>query len=106
MSRSRQYRRDIEHQAPADLDLHQVRTHLLETPHVHDVHDLHIWTVTSSLRALSAHVVVDNSCFYDGHVPRLIDQLQRCLAGHFDLEHSTFQLEAAEYAGHETGTTH
>jgi cobalt-zinc-cadmium efflux system protein len=92
--------------APADMDLDQVRAHLLDTGHVHDVHDLHIWTVTSSLRALSAHVVVDDSCFYDGHVPRLIDELQACLLGHFDLEHSTFQLEAAEHAGHETGTTH
>jgi cobalt-zinc-cadmium efflux system protein len=92
--------------APADMDLHEVRTHLLETRHVHDVHDLHIWTVTSGLRALSAHVIVDDSCFDDGHVPRLLDELQACLLGHFDLEHSTFQLEAAEHAGHETGTTH
>jgi cobalt-zinc-cadmium efflux system protein len=92
--------------APKDVDLHEVRSHLLETGHVHDVHDLHIWTVTSSLRALSAHVVVDDSCFYDGHVPRLLDELQACLLGHFDLEHSTFQLEAPGHAGHETGTTH
>ncbi len=92
--------------APADMDLHEVRTHLLETRHVHDVHDLHIWTVTSNMRALSAHVVVDDSCFHDGHVPQLLDELQACLLGHFDLEHSTFQLEAAEHAGHETGTAH
>ena len=92
--------------APADMDLDEVRTHLLATGHVHDVHDLHIWTVTSGLRALSAHVVVDDSCFHDGHVPRLLDELQACLLGHFDLEHSTFQLEAAAHAGHETGTTH
>jgi len=92
--------------APADMDLDEVRTHLLATGHVHDVHDLHIWTVTSGLRALSAHVVVDDSCFHDGHVPQLLDELQACLLGHFDLEHSTFQLEAAEHAGHETGTTH
>ena len=52
----------------------------------------------------SSDLVVDDSCFYDGHVPRLLDQLQACLAGHFDLEHSTFQLEAAGHAGHEPGT--
>jgi len=39
-------------------------------------------------------------------VPRLLDELQACLLGHFDLEHSIFQVEAAEHAGHETGTTH
>jgi cobalt-zinc-cadmium efflux system protein len=92
--------------APADMDLDEVRTHLLATRHVHDVHDLHIWAVTSNMRALSAHVVVDDSCFHDGHVPQLLDELQACLLGHFDLEHSTFQLEAAEHAGHETGTSH
>jgi cobalt-zinc-cadmium efflux system protein len=90
--------------APEGMNLEAVRAHLLSTDHVHDLHDLHAWTVTSGLPALSAHIVVDDSCFYDGHVPRLLDQLQACLAGHFDLEHSTFQLEAAGHAGHEPGT--
>lgn len=34
----------------------------------------------------------------------LLDQLQSCLTGHFDVEHSTFQLEPAVHAVHETGT--
>jgi len=90
--------------APENIDLDAVRAHLLATSHVQDVHDLHAWTVTSSLPALSAHVIIDDSCFTDGHAPQLLDQLQACLAGHFDLEHSTFQLEAAAHAGHEPGT--
>jgi len=90
--------------APKSTDLDDIRAHLLATDHVHDVHDLHAWTVTSSLPALSAHVVIDDSCFSDGHAPRLLDQLQACLAGHFDIEHSTFQLEAAAHSGHESGT--
>jgi cobalt-zinc-cadmium efflux system protein len=90
--------------APEDMNLDEVRAHLLATSHVRDVHDLHAWTVTSSLPALSAHVIVDDSCFTDGHVPQLLDQLQACLAGHFDVEHSTFQLEAAAHAAHEPGT--
>jgi cobalt-zinc-cadmium efflux system protein len=90
--------------APKGMNLEKVRAHLLETPHVHAVHDLHAWTVTSGLPTLSAHVVVDDSCFTDGHAPRLLDHLQACLAGHFDIEHSTFQLEPAVHAGHETGT--
>jgi cobalt-zinc-cadmium efflux system protein len=90
--------------APEDMNLDDVRAHLLATSHVKDVHDLHAWTVTSSLPALSAHVIVDDSCFTDGHVPMLLDQLQACLAGHFDVEHSTFQLEAAAHAAHEPGT--
>ena len=90
--------------APKATDLDDIRAHLLATDHVHDVHDLHAWTVTSSLPALSAHVVIDDSCFSDGHAPRLLDQLQACLAGHFDIEHSTFQLEAAAHSSHESGT--
>jgi cobalt-zinc-cadmium efflux system protein len=90
--------------APATMDLEEVRAHLLATEHVLGLHDLHAWTVTSDLPALSAHIVIDDSCFHDGHAPRLLDQLQSCLAGHFDIEHSTFQLEAAAHAGHETGT--
>ncbi len=90
--------------APEGMDLEQIRTHLAEVPHVLAVHDLHAWTVTSGLPVLSAHVVIEDGCFNDGHAPRLLDQLQACLAGHFDVEHSTFQLEAAAHAGHEPGT--
>jgi cobalt-zinc-cadmium efflux system protein len=90
--------------APATMDLDDVRAHLLATEHVRDLHDLHAWTVTSSLPALSAHIVIDDACFTEGCVPRLLDQLQACIAGHFDVEHSTFQLEAAAHASHEPGT--
>jgi cobalt-zinc-cadmium efflux system protein len=90
--------------APEDMDLEDLRAHLAEVPHVLGVHDLHAWTVTSGQPALSAHVVIEDSCFNDGHAPRLLDQLQNCLVGHFDVEHSTFQLEAAAHASHEPGT--
>jgi cobalt-zinc-cadmium efflux system protein len=90
--------------APEDMDLAEVRAHLSGVAHVLGVHDLHAWTVTSGLPALSAHIVIEDPCFHDGHAPRLLDQLQACLAGHFDVEHSTFQLEAAAHAGHEPGT--
>jgi cobalt-zinc-cadmium efflux system protein len=87
--------------APAEVDLDQIRGHLRGNDHVLDVHDLHVWTVTSDLPALSAHVVVDDSCFHDGHTPRLLDQMQACLVGHFDVEHSTFQFEPAGHGDHE-----
>lgn len=89
--------------APEAIDLAEVRAHLMETPHVRDVHDLHVWTVTSDLPTLSGHVVVDEDCFAGGRVPRLLDELQACLVGHFDVEHSTFQLEPAGHAAHEPG---
>lgn len=89
--------------APEGIDLDDVRSHLLDSEHVHDVHDLHVWTLTSNLPTLSAHVVIDDACFTDNHAPQLLDQLQACLVGHFDVEHSTFQLEPAGHAGHEEG---
>jgi cobalt-zinc-cadmium efflux system protein len=90
--------------APEGMDLSEVRRHLLEPGHVLDVHDLHVWTVTNGLPTLSCHVVIDDSCFRDGHAPALLDELQDCLHGHFDVEHSTFQLEPASHAAHEPGT--
>jgi cobalt-zinc-cadmium efflux system protein len=87
--------------APKGVDLNEVRQHLLEIDHVVEIHDLHVWVVTSDLPTLSAHVVVDDSCFHDGLAPQILDQLQHCLAGHFDVEHSTFQLEAHAHREHE-----
>jgi cobalt-zinc-cadmium efflux system protein len=88
---------------PPGLDLGDVRRHLLALPHVLEVHDLHASQITSGLPVLSAHVVVEDSCFSDGHAPQVLDQLQACLAEHFpvSVEHSTFQLEMAGHAAHE-----
>jgi cobalt-zinc-cadmium efflux system protein len=92
--------------APKGVDLEDVLQHLQENDHVRGIHDLHIWTVTSDSQALSAHVVVDDSCFLDGYAPQLLDEIQACLVGHFDVEHSTFQLEPASHFGHELGAHH
>jgi cobalt-zinc-cadmium efflux system protein len=90
--------------APSEVDLELVRRHVLDAPHVVDLHDLHVWTVTSGLPALSVHVVITEDCFAGGQVPMLLDMLQACLAGHFDVEHSTFQLEPAGHSEHEVAT--
>jgi cobalt-zinc-cadmium efflux system protein len=87
--------------APKGVDLAEVRRHLGETPGVSDVHDLHAWTITSGLPVLSAHVVLDRGA----DAGKVLDGLGDCLAGHFDIEHSTFQLEQPEHRGHE-GATH
>jgi cobalt-zinc-cadmium efflux system protein len=92
--------------APSEVDLALVRSHLLDAPYVVELHDLHVWTVTSGLPALSVHVVISEECFTAGRAPALLDQLQACLSGHFDVEHSTFQLEAAGHSDHEAATHH
>ncbi len=88
---------------PHTVDLDEVRAHLGELPEVVAVHDLHAWTLTSELPALSAHIVVTDDCLSAGSVAVVLDRLQHCLANHFDVEHSTFQLEAATHADHEPG---
>jgi len=86
---------------PRGLELGEVREHLLQVSRVQAVHDLHASQVATGLPVLTAHVVVDDVCFRDGHLPALLDELQRCLAGHFDVAHSTFQFEAGGHATHE-----
>jgi cobalt-zinc-cadmium efflux system protein len=87
--------------SPRDMDLSEVRRHMTNLTGVRDVHDLHAWTITSGLPVLSAHVVVDPDLFDDGRCFSMLDLLQDCLRGHFDVEHSTFQLEPAGHAAHE-----
>lgn len=85
--------------APAGVDLEHVRRHLLQTPGVLDVHDLHAWTITSGMPVLTAHVVVERADYTD--CGTVLDRLSDCLSGHFDVAHSTLQLEPVGHAGHE-----
>lgn len=89
---------------PKGLDLAEVRERMLGLEHVHDVHDLHASQVATGLPVLTAHVVVDDSCFFDGHLGPMLDELQRCLSTDFDVEHSTIQFEAEAHAEHEHDT--
>jgi cobalt-zinc-cadmium efflux system protein len=77
---------------PKGIDLEEVRTHIRDVRGVADVHDLHAWTITSGVNVLSAHVVLDETA----DPPAILDELCRCLAGDFDIEHSTFQLETSD----------
>jgi cobalt-zinc-cadmium efflux system protein len=87
--------------SPRGIDLGEVRAHLTGLTGVREVHDLHAWTITSGLPVLSVHVVVDPEVLADGRGGVMLDTLQDCLRGHFDVGHSTFQLELAGHADHE-----
>ncbi len=86
---------------PEGVDLDDVRAHILGTPGVVSCHDLHAWTITSGNPVLSAHVVVEDRVWTDGTAPQVLDALGECLAHHFDVEHSTFQLECPGHSDHE-----
>jgi cobalt-zinc-cadmium efflux system protein len=86
---------------PQGIDLDRVREHIKKVRGVVDVHDLHAWTITSGVPALSAHVVVDQECIDHGRSGEVLDALSACLGDHFDTDHCTFQLEPAGHAAHE-----
>ena len=89
---------------PKGLSLADVRRRMLTLPHVHDVHDLHASQVATGLPVFTAHVVVDDSCFHDGHLGPMLDELQDCLHTDFDVTHSTIQFESTAHADHEHDT--
>lgn len=83
----------MEH-APRDIEVDHVRQELQSQPDVLDVHCLHIWTIASGLRAVSAHVVLAPGA----SAPRKLNQLREFLRDRYALEHITLQLECAETA--------
>jgi cobalt-zinc-cadmium efflux system protein len=74
---------------PAGVDAREVARRMLAVDGVRDVHDLHIWTITSGFPALSAHVLVSRG--EDCHDRRR--QLERLLGVEFGITHSTLQVE-------------
>lgn len=89
--------------APPGTSVADIREHLLGTPEVLAVHDVHVWAITSGAPVFTAHVVVEPQVFEEGRSGELLERLADCLRGHFDVEHSTFQLEPA---GHDESEPH
>jgi cobalt-zinc-cadmium efflux system protein len=75
--------------SPRGLDPDEIGRALAAAPHVVEVHDLHVWEVTSGFPALSAHVVVRTGCDTQAHRRKLAE----LLADRFQIEHSTLQVE-------------
>jgi cation diffusion facilitator family transporter len=86
--------------APAGTHVREIRDHILSTPGVVDVHDVHVWQLTRGAPVFTAHVVVDDAALAGGRAAGILSDLQSCLSQHFDVEHSTFQLEPAGHVEH------
>ena len=80
---------------PKGLDPSRVRADIHGVPGVREVHDLHIWTITSGLRALSAHVIVADPTRNDDVLRRVKELLVR----QHRIAHSTLQIESTAYDG-------
>ena len=79
--------------APDHLDVDGVRTGLLEVGGVTDAHDLHVWTLTSGMDVVSAHVVLAEAA--DAHA--VLDRARGMLRRDFGVEHATIQVEPAAH---------
>lgn len=75
--------------APAGLEPDDIGGELARQEGVAEVHDLHVWTITSGFPALSAHVLVDTD--HDCHAVR--DRLARLLRERWDIAHTTLQVD-------------
>jgi cobalt-zinc-cadmium efflux system protein len=74
--------------APAGLDVEEIGTAMAAVENVREVHDLHIWTVTSGFPALAAHVRVEGTCDPD----ETRHAIERVLKERFEIEHTTLQV--------------
>ncbi len=73
---------------PPHIDMEAVLEDLQTIPDLHDVHDLHVWTLTSDFVALSGHGVLHDPT----HHQRILDEIRSCMEKH-GIGHVTFQLE-------------
>jgi cobalt-zinc-cadmium efflux system protein len=87
---------------PRDLDVEALLFSLRSLDGVTGVHDLHVWTITSSYPALSAHVV----CAYGVDREMVLAHANRMLRERFDITHTTIQLESESPPDHAQPMTH
>lgn len=84
--------------APAHMDVDEMRDAMMGIPGVLEVHDLHVWTITSGLESLSAHVVVEERR-YDCD---LLAEIRSALHERFGIHHMTVQIETEAFEEHPT----
>ena len=82
---------------PAHINLRAVQEAIRVTPGVADVHDLHVWTITSGMVALSTHVVLaDGMSLKEGQ--KVLELLESQLKDRFGIDHTTIQIEVTDRA--------
>ncbi len=79
---------------PKNIDLQKVRTFLLNKKGVNDIHDLHIWALSTSQVALTAHLYIPKD---NGNNDSFINNLQKELEREFGINHVTIQIEKEEW---------
>jgi cobalt-zinc-cadmium efflux system protein len=81
--------------APSGFDVAKLQTELASVPGVVDVHDLHVWTLTSEMDVASAHLMV--AAGTDPH--GVLDQARDVLRARYEIAHATLQVEPDDHTG-------
>lgn len=84
------------HAVPHGIEVAEVRRYLSSLPHVTEVHDLHVWPMSTTETALTAHLVRD----VDDCDCALLDQAARDLQREFEIQHATLQFETVDHRCH------
>jgi cobalt-zinc-cadmium efflux system protein len=79
---------------PSDIDMSEIIRDLMSVKGVNGVHDLHVWSITQSLRVLSAHVVIADMAISEGVL--IQQQINQLVGQHYHIYHTTLQLECHE----------
>jgi cobalt-zinc-cadmium efflux system protein len=79
--------------APGHIDVDEVRGAIIECEGVEEVHDLHVWSITSGMVSLSAHVVVDDVVEY----AECLKNIRQMLDDEYGIGHTTIQIEPSGY---------
>jgi cobalt-zinc-cadmium efflux system protein len=77
---------------PKEIDMDKMVGDLLRIEGVKDVHHLHLWTITSGIYAMSAHVLIDDLLISKSN--RILDEIERLLQDKYSMEHTTIQFES------------
>jgi len=78
---------------PEHINFMEVKNALEKMEHIEEVHDLHIWTITSGLPVLSAHISLSSCCSETSHWQDCLAEAQKLLKDRFGIEHTTLQVE-------------
>jgi cobalt-zinc-cadmium efflux system protein len=82
---------------PEEISYEEVMEALLSVKHIKEVHDLHIWTISSGIPSLSAHIQLCQECGDTTHWQECLRNTQDMLRERFGITHTTLQFEPHNY---------
>jgi cobalt-zinc-cadmium efflux system protein len=88
--------------APAHVNMEEIRDSIMKTEKVIDVHDLHVWTISTGMNALSGHIVVADQMVSEAD--RVVQAVNKILSEGYGITHSTLQVEPEQVVSFKHGS--